>query len=199
MSLSGRFACVRFANPEQHVRVDAPLVGLVHDQNTVALELLVAEHLSHHEAVRREDRSSLLRRLALEAHGVADLAANVHAALRGDALAHREDARARGCVAEAPAVLRRAQFGVEQELTALASTCRCPFLPPRGLCCGRAPRRAPRPSVAKHRQARVLRRRGRLGWRLAKASFVKGGGGDFHRCLLCRSLDCLHCCTALVL
>ena len=94
---------------EQHVRVDAPLVGLVHDQNTVALELLVAEHLAHHEAVRREDRRRFFGRLALEAHGVADLAPNVDAALRGDALAHREDRHSpRLRDAEAPAVLRRA-------------------------------------------------------------------------------------------
>ena len=92
-------------------------MGLVDDQNTISLELLVAEHLPHHEAVRREDRSSLFGRLALEAHGVADLAANVDAALRGDALAHREDRHSPGLRdAEAPAVLRRAQFGVEEEL-----------------------------------------------------------------------------------
>jgi hypothetical protein len=74
---------------EQEVDVERPLVRLVEDDRVVRREVPVALHLGQQDAVGHQLDQGVLADLVVEAHGVADGAAQRRAQLLGDPLGHR--------------------------------------------------------------------------------------------------------------
>jgi hypothetical protein len=86
---SGRRASSCLSRPEQEVDVERPLVRLVEDDRVVRRQVPVALHLRQQDAVGHQLDEGVLADLVVEAHRVADGAAERGAELLGDALGHR--------------------------------------------------------------------------------------------------------------
>ena len=100
---------------DEHVDVEAALVGLVHDDRVVGRQVAVAAQLGQQDAVSHELDEGVVADLVGEAHGVAHGAAEVDAQLVGDAVGHgaRRQAAGLGVADHAPgaAAQLEAQLG----------------------------------------------------------------------------------------